>query len=94
MSSDNEDELFDDQEALDDDDDGGAAGSDNDLENEEANAAWKTAAHVGRQKSYQVLEMNEIVGESKKLIKEVTDVLSLPSQVAAVALLRHFGYSE
>jgi len=94
MSSDNEDELFDDQEVVDDDEEAVAAGSDNDLENEDTQPSWKTSVHVGRQKSYQVLEMNEIVGESKKLIKEVTDVLSLPSQVAAVALLRHFGWNK
>ncbi len=89
--SDEEAEMFDEQEVVDDDDDVGAAGSDAELENEDTHPSWKSSVHVGRQKSYQVLEMNEIVGESKKLIKEVADVLSLPSQVAAVALLRHFG---
>ena len=55
------------------------------------NPSDNSAAALSRQKSYLVIEYEEIVGESKKILKEVMDLLSLPSQAAAVALLRHFS---
>jgi hypothetical protein len=83
--SDDEDDFID--EVEEDDKDNYAGGSDA----EDPPEDFRDIYSANRQKSYQVLEMNEIIGESKKIVKETTDVLGLPSQVAAVALLRHFG---
>lgn len=49
------------------------------------------APSLTRQKSYQVYEMDEILTESRKLIRETMDVLGIPSQAAAILLLRSFG---
>lgn len=71
-----------------------------DIDQEEANGSDEDAGLVQddtrnalfRQKSYQVMAESDVISESSKLIKEAMDVLGLPSQAAAVALLRHFGY--
>ena len=70
-----------------------------DIDQEDANASDEDAGLVAddtknallRQKSYQVMAEADVINESSKLIKEAMDVLGLPSQAAAVALLRHFG---
>ncbi len=74
---------------------------DDELDQEDMNAsdedaglvAEDTKHYLARQKSYQVMAESDVIGESTKLIKEAMDVLGLPSQAAAVALLRHFGYA-
>jgi ariadne-1 len=86
--SDDEDDFVDEVEDDDKDNHGGNSDAEDPPED------FRDIYSANRQKSYQVLEMNEIIGESKKIVKETTDVLGLPSQVAAVALLRHFGWNK
>ncbi|GAM27869.1 hypothetical protein SAMD00019534_110450 [Acytostelium subglobosum LB1] len=57
-------------------------------------ASNRSNSGMVRQKSYEVLDKLELQSESRKLIREIMDVLSITSEAAVAILLRHMKWNK
>ncbi|KAM9998601.1 hypothetical protein ACTFIY_008264 [Dictyostelium cf. discoideum] len=58
------------------------------------NQPQRSLGKLTRQKSFEVLNKDDLFSESHKIIKEVKDVLSIPSEAAVSTLLRHMKWNK
>eukprot|EP01133_Synstelium_polycarpum_P006598 gene6598-7662_t len=65
-----------------------------DLEFDSIHSSNHSMSKLTRQKSFEVLDRSELLSESRRLVKEVMDVLSIPSEAAVAILLRHMKWNK
>ncbi|EGG21134.1 ariadne-like ubiquitin ligase [Cavenderia fasciculata] len=79
---------------MDDEEDMDYEYSTQEVDYDDIHSSNRSNSKLTRQRSFEVLDKGELQSESKKLIKEVMDVLSINSESAVSILLRHLKWNK